>query len=202
MDHQKLDGWLKVLAGASSVLYLFGFLVVHARLIALGAWASGPVVSSLYLVEGGRFVQNVLSIAMTKLLPVFFAIGGALWLIGRVAPRVKVAFLGLVRGYVNLIQWLCMACLTAAVVHVVLPALNTVDYLFEACKCVNGNKGAGDGSFPAAVMLAIFAVAVVRWIFSQRQGFGLSCVISVALALATVTPRVRSKVFTNSKPSV
>jgi len=56
LDLSSVLGQLKTLGGYVGILYVFGFLVVRARLAALGAWTGQPMLDAQYLVEGAVFV--------------------------------------------------------------------------------------------------------------------------------------------------
>jgi hypothetical protein len=51
---------LKQLGSYAAVLYAFGFLAVHARLNALGAWSSLSLIDEAYLREGALFLVSTL----------------------------------------------------------------------------------------------------------------------------------------------
>jgi hypothetical protein len=56
MDFKKQTELFKEISGCAAVLYGIGFMIVRARLNALGVWSSLPIVDSKYLSEGWLFV--------------------------------------------------------------------------------------------------------------------------------------------------
>lgn len=114
MAEQPARAWalLRDISAYSALLYVFGFLAVRARLVALGVWTALPVLDANYLTEGGLFLVATTHYLLIRVGKWLLLAGALFWIPWRAARRFRQRLSEPMIGALRLAQpWLQLASL-------------------------------------------------------------------------------------------